>query len=134
MTIIESRYAFDVVGELYFGRMFGFLEKGVDYNNWIQSLDLLMPFLCVTSVAPTYVRNLILTSALFLPGSLAALKAIDNIGTSARACVAKRFAAESASEYQRTDIIQQLYDIHKEKGEKVDFQMGDLEQEAYIAL
>lgn len=114
--------------------MFGFLEKGVDHNNWIQSLDLLMPFLCVTSVAPTYVRNVILASALVVPGSLAALKAIDNIGTSARACVAKRFSDTTKSEYQRTDILQQLYDVHKEKGDKVDFQMGDIEQEAYVAL
>ncbi len=116
--------------------MFGFLEKGEDHGNWIQSLDLLMPFLCLTAVAPSYIRGLILASAVVVPGSLAALKAIDNIATSAKACVAKRFGPNSVKSDgpQRTDIVQQLYEIHVEKGEKVDFQMGDIEQEAYVSL
>lgn len=131
---MSIRYAFDVVGELYFGRMFGFLEKSVDHNNWIHSLDLLMPFLCVTSVAPSYIRNLILMSALVVPGSVAALKAIENIASSARVLVAKRIGEHTDSKFQRTDIFQQLCDIHVEKGNKVDFQTGDIEQEAYGAL
>ncbi|KAK4935422.1 hypothetical protein LTR10_023527 [Elasticomyces elasticus] len=128
-------YAFDVIGELYFGRMFGFLETGADHGSWIESLDLLMPFLCMTAVAPTYVRSLILMSALVVPGSLKALKAIDNIGVAARKCVAERFDTASKDEGQhRTDIVEQLHEIHLEKGEKVDFQIGDIQQEAYVAL
>jgi hypothetical protein len=115
--------------------MFGFLETGADHGSWIESLDLLMPFLCMTAVAPTYVRPLILTSALVVPGSLKALKAIDNIGVAARQCVAERFDAAGNDQGQhRTDIFEQLYDIHREKGEKVDFKIGDIQQEAYVAL
>jgi hypothetical protein len=131
----NSRYAFDVIGELYFGRMFGFMESGGDHGSWIESLDLLMPFLCMTAVAPSYVRPLILASAVVVPGSLKALKAIDNIGVAARSCVAKRFDEAPKSEGQsRTDILEQLYRIHLEKGDKVDFQLGDIQQEAYVAL
>lgn len=133
----NCRYAFDVIGELYFGRMFGFLETGGDHGSWIESLDLLMPFLCMTAVAPTYVRPLILTSALVVPGSLKALKAIDNIGVAARKCVAERFDKLNAGKDEgehRTDISEQLYEIHREKGEKVDFKIGDIQQEAYVAL
>ncbi len=129
------RYAFDVIGELYFGRMFGFMETGGDHGSWIESLDLLMPFLCMTAVAPSYVRPLILASALVVPGSLKALKAIDNIGVAARGCVAKRFDENRKDEEQpRTDLLEQLYEIHREKGEKVDFQLGDIQQEAYVGL
>ncbi|KIW60511.1 hypothetical protein PV05_00723 [Exophiala xenobiotica] len=128
-------YAFDVIGELYFGRMFGFMETGGDHGSWIESLDLLMPFLCMTAVAPSYVRPLILASALVVPGSLKALKAIDNIGVAARGCVAKRFDENRKDEEQpRTDLLEQLYEIHREKGEKVDFQLGDIQQEAYVGL
>ncbi|KAI1300897.1 cytochrome P450 oxidoreductase [Xylaria venustula] len=128
-------YAFDVVGELYFGRMFGFMEKSHDHGNWIESLDLLMPFLCMTAVAPSYMRPLILSSALAIPGSLKALKAVDTIGSASREVTAKRFDTSASPEQeQRTDVLQQLYNIHKEKGDKIDFQMGDIEQEAYIAL
>ena len=127
----DFRYAFDVIGELYFGRMFGFLETGADHGSWIESLDLLMPFLCMTAVAPTYVRPLILMSALVVPGSLKALKAIDNIGVAARKCVAERFDSASKDDGpHRTDMVEQLHEIHLEKGEKVDFQIGDIQQEA----
>ncbi len=115
--------------------MFGFLESGADYGEMIHSLDLLMPFLCMTAVAPTYVRPLILASAIVVPGSIKALKAIDNIGVAARTCVAKRFDQSPEQEGpKRTDILDQLYAIHLEKGDKVDFHMGDIQQEAYVAL
>lgn len=129
-----ERYAFDVIGELYFGRMFGFMENSHDHESWIQSLDLLMPFLCVTAVAPSYIRQFSLASALVVPGALKALKAVDNIGTAARTCVAKRFAKGSETTEHRTDILDQLYSIHLEKGEKVDFGLGEIEQESYVAL
>jgi hypothetical protein len=131
------RYAFDVVGELYFGRWFGFMERSHDHGTWIHSLELLMPFLCMTAVAPTYIRPLILASALVVPGSLKALKAVENIGTAARDCVAQRFAEVSQAEKgpsRENDMLGQLYAIHKEKGEQVDFQLGDIEQESYVAL
>lgn len=129
-------YAFDVIGELYFGRAFGFLEHSHDHGGWMHSMHLLMPFLCMCAVAPSYVRPLVLASSLVVPGSLKALKAIENICTSARACVAKRFDQGSQLEasQERSDMLQQLYDIHMEKGSKVDFNMGDIEQEAYVAL
>lgn len=88
----------------------------------------------MTAVAPSYTRPLILASALVVPGSLKALKAIDNIGTAARKCVAKRFETVSKTGENRTDILEQLYSIHVEKGEKVEFGLGEIEQEAYVAL
>lgn len=129
-------YAYDVVGELYFGRAFGFLEHSHDHGGWIRSMHLLIPFLCMCAVAPAYVRPLILASSLVMPGSLKALKAIENIGTAARTCVAKRFEQDPLEEApgERTDILQQLYGIPVEKGFKLDFNMGDIEQEAYVAL
>lgn len=111
------------------------MEKSHDHGDWIRSLDLLMPFLCMTSVAPSYMRPLILSSALVVPGSIAALKAVDTIGTATRDVVSKRFNIGATPEHeQRADVLQQLYNIYEEKGEKVDFKMGDIEQEAYVAL
>jgi cytochrome P450 len=117
-------FTFDVIGELYFGRMFGFLEKAEDHGSWIHSLDLLMPFLCMTAVAPAFLRPLILTSAVVVPGALKAVKAVENIGVAARECVAARFADGPKLEGQtRTDLLEQLYTIHKERGDKIDFKM-----------
>jgi len=130
-----SRYAFDVIGELYFGRMFGFMENSHDHEGWIHSLELLMPFLCLTAVAPSYVRPLILSSAIVVPGSLRALKAIDNIAVAANSCVAQRFEEVSTVETPpRSDLLQQLYTIYREKGDKIDFKMGEIKLEAYVAM
>lgn len=132
---VGLRYTFDVVGELFFGRMFGFLEKSEDHNNWIHSLDALMPLLCVTCIAPSYMRNFILASALVIPGSVAALQAIAKINAAAKSCVSDNLALKDEDESKaRTDILTQLYNIYKEKGDKVDFHMGDIEQESWVAL
>ncbi|ORY59163.1 uncharacterized protein BCR38DRAFT_527141 [Pseudomassariella vexata] len=67
-----------------------------------------MPFLCMTAVVPSYMRSLILASSL-------------NAGAKIKS-------------QKRTDILEQLYAIHIEKGYKVDFHMGEIEQEANVAL
>lgn len=87
----------------------------------------------MTAVAPSYIRPLILGSAIVVPGSLKALKAIDNIAKAARNCVAKR-SDEAPRDQQRSDMLDQLYEIQLVKGEKVDFKTGDIVQEAYVAL
>lgn len=125
-----QRYAFDVIGELYFGDRFGFLEHSHDHNGWIHSLDLLLPFVVVNGVAPTSLRPLVRILALLIPGGLTGLNAINNIAAAARSCVARRLDKPT----ERTDILAQLYNIYLEKGAKVDFGLGDIEQEAYIAL
>lgn len=60
-------YVYDVIGELYFGSMFGFLENSHDHGGWIESLDLLMPVICVSAVAPPILRYLILASSVLIP-------------------------------------------------------------------
>ncbi len=45
-------YAFDVVGELFFGHEFGFMENRHDHEDYIQSLDILLPAVVTASVLP----------------------------------------------------------------------------------
>jgi cytochrome P450 len=63
------------------------------------------------------------------------LKAIDHIAAAARSCVAERRAkADQDDSSARRDLLQQLLGIVQEKGEKVDFGIGEVEYEAYVAL
>lgn len=57
-------YAFDVIGELYFGRMFGFMETGQDYQSLIYSLDVLNPLITSLAVLAIYARPFIQLSAI----------------------------------------------------------------------
>ncbi|GAB7353809.1 hypothetical protein MBLNU459_g4187t1 [Dothideomycetes sp. NU459] len=140
-NVLQSeRYAFDVVGELYFGRMFGFMQHRHDHGNYIESLDALIPGICATAVSASYARPLILASSLLLPTVRKGLKAIDHIAAAAKACVARRVEEQSCAGagadggVPRRDLLQQLLEIQQSKGEKVDFGRGEVEQEAYVAL
>ncbi|KIW22183.1 uncharacterized protein PV07_12094 [Cladophialophora immunda] len=128
-------YAFDVIGELYFGRMFGFMEKASDYGKYIASLDTLMPVICLSGIAPAYTRPLILASSVFSSNVRKALKAIDHIAAAARQCVAKRLEGiSSGNPSLRRDILHQLLEISQNKAKEVDFGVHEVEYEAYVAL
>lgn len=134
-TNFAERYAFDVIGELYFGRMFGFMQDRHDYGSYIESLDQLLPPMVVSAVSATYVRPLIFPAALLFSKTRKAIASLKNINQAARTCVAKRRSEMASGDAViRNDILNKLFAIHNEKGEKYDFQIPDIEQEAYVAM
>ena len=82
-------YAFDVVGELFFGRQFGFMENRSDYGDYIQSLDILLPAVAICSVLPSYLRPLQVLGHL-IPPVHRALICYDNIVIAAKNAVRDR--------------------------------------------
>lgn len=134
-----NRYAFDVIGELYFGRMFGFMQNRHDHGNYIEALDTLMPVVCGSAVAASYARPFMMALSLLVPGLRKSIKALDHIDVAARSCVATRFEGQYSATGKidsapRRDLLQQLLEIRETKGEKVDFTLGDVESEAYVGL
>lgn len=128
------RYAFDVIGEIFFGDMFGFLENSEDHGSFIASLDALMPVLCISAIGPTYLRPLIMGSAIVIPAAFKAVKAIDGIRKAAVAAAGKRMTEIENGVAHRSDMLQQLFDIVREKGEKVNFTSREATLEAYVAM
>lgn len=127
-------YAFDVIGELSFGNMFGFMEKNTDINGWIEALDALMPVLCVAAIAPTYYRTLILGSSILNPTVFKALKSFEGIHTASVDCVDKRVNEINAGTAERIDMLQQFSKIVREKGAQHNFTDNEVKLEAYIAM
>ncbi|KAF1948861.1 cytochrome P450 [Byssothecium circinans] len=127
-------YAFDVVGELSFGNMFGFMEKGIDVGGWIAALDALMPVLCVAAIAPSYYRPLIMGSAILSPTVFKALKSFEGIHTAAVEVVKKRVQEINAGTADRIDMLQQFTKIAREKGAQVNFTDSEVTLEAYVAM
>ena len=135
LLIYFARYAFDIVGTLFFGKMFGFMSERADHESWIASMDTLLPVLCTVAVAPTYTRPLILMSSILNPVVRKALKAVDHVADAARNCVAARVNEDiEQAKGARRDLMQQFLEIKREKGEKVDFGNGEVEAEVYTAL
>lgn len=61
------RYTFDVLGELYYGEMFGFMKDREDHNNWIWALDKMIPFVCFAGVTSPLLRPLVYAALAVLP-------------------------------------------------------------------
>ncbi|KAF1939453.1 cytochrome P450 [Clathrospora elynae] len=127
-------YAFDVIGEIFFGGMFGFLENSEDHGAFIASLDALMPVLCISGIGPAHLRPFIMCSAIFIPAAFRAVKAIDGIRKAAVDAAGKRIKEIEVGAVPRTDMLQQLFDIVREKGEKVNFSSREATLEAYAAM
>ncbi len=127
-------YAFDVVGELSFGNMFGFMEKNTDIGGWIAGLDVLMPVPCVAAIAPTYYRPFIMISAILLPHVYKALKSFEGVATSAIDVVGKRVKEIDAGTADRIDMLQQFSKIVRDKGSKVNFTDKEVTLDGYIAM
>lgn len=129
------RYAFDVVGQLFFSHMFGFMKDKHDYNGYIQSLDSLLPVLTTASVMPSYARPLFLLGGAMMPKISKALKSIKEMEQAADLCIAERQALlEKGGGMERNDILKTLFDIAQEQGERVDFGMLEVKVEVYVAL
>lgn len=136
--LITLRYAFDVIGELFFGKMFGFVEQGIDYSDLISSLDTLNPIMAAAAVSASYARPFVLVAAVVDASVRKALKALAHVVNIAKTCVADRQTllseSEKGQEVLRNDMLSQLFEIMREKGEKVDFGMQQVEYEAYVSL
>ncbi|OAL00128.1 cytochrome P450 [Phaeosphaeriaceae sp. SRC1lsM3a] len=127
-------YAFDVIGEIFFGKMFGFLHNSEDHGAYIASLDALVPLLCVIAIAPRHLRPFIGALMAIVPAAVAAAKSLDSIRTAALAAVGGRMKSIRDGSSQRGDMMSQLFDIVHEKGEKVNFSHREVTLESYSAM
>lgn len=129
------RYAFDVIGQLFFSRMFGFMKDKTDYRGYIRSLDLLLPILTSACVMPTYIRPIFLLGGAMFPKVFRALKSLKDIEQAADLCISERQSQlENEESIETRDILSSLFDIVREKGDKVDFGMIEVKVEVYVAL
>ncbi|OAQ60423.1 cytochrome P450 oxidoreductase [Pochonia chlamydosporia 170] len=123
-------YAFDVVGELFYGRQFGFMETRSDYEGYIESLDTLMPAVAAASVLPSYVRPFQVLGHLF-PQVHKALVCYDNIVIAAKQTVNNRMQLMREGGVKRSDLLDKLFRIAAEKEE---FTTADVTTEAWVSM
>jgi hypothetical protein len=129
------RYTFDVVGELFFSRMFGFLEGAYDYGGYIGALDMLIPLIAVACVSHVFLRPLVLLSGAVVPRVSKALTALKHIESAAEArVIERRHLLNSYSDKCFTDMLQHFFNVMHDQGMKKDFGMTEVKMEIYGAL
>ncbi|KAE8871021.1 hypothetical protein PTNB29_01365 [Pyrenophora teres f. teres] len=132
-------YAFDVIGELFFSRKFGFMENAHDHEGYIHALDLLIPFTAVACAMPAYMRPLFLASGAMVPRVFEALRALRHIETASDACVAQRRHDSTRDKAGRRsqgqkDMLDGFFNILRSKGEEKDFTLTEVKMEVYGAF
>ncbi|KAF2633131.1 cytochrome P450 [Macroventuria anomochaeta] len=123
-------YAFDVIGELFFSRKFGFMENAHDHQRYIHALDLVTPFLAVACVMPAYMRPFFLASGAMVPRVFRALNALKHIESASDACVAEGRLGFKCDR-GRKDMLDGFFDIWHKKGEAKDFTLMEVKMEVY---
>ncbi|KAI9694926.1 MAG: hypothetical protein M1822_000543 [Bathelium mastoideum] len=127
-------YAYDIVGVVFFGKSFGFVEKGVDHLNYIEAVWTSLPFLGVAAVAPTYIRSFIMAAAALNPRTLKAARAVGGITKAALEQTARRRKDSEEENFQRNDLLSQLFRIERERGEKLDFTHREIALESWVGI
>ncbi|KAI9039408.1 cytochrome P450 [Aspergillus affinis] len=129
-------YAYDVIGELYFGKMFGFLGARRDHLGYLSSTDALIPVMTLSAVMPTYVRPFFMLGGLLFSRMRASLVALKSLTKAADATVEDRLAEskEVGNVSQRPDVLNKVLKIYCQEGQRVDFDMDDVKMEVFGAF
>ncbi|KAL4876780.1 cytochrome P450 [Aspergillus karnatakaensis] len=130
-------YAYDIIGELYFSKMFGFLEAGRDHLGYIQATDDLIPVQFLSAHMPTYIRGLFVLGGIFLSSKVRrAFKALGHLTDATNAMLKHRLAGleSSVPEVERPDILNKLLNISHQRGTELDFVLDDVKLEIFGAL
>lgn len=123
-------YSFDIIGELFFSRRFGFLEKREDRNGWIRAVDQLDGLMTLLGVAPPYARRFILRLGICVPSISKAVDALGMFGVAAERCIAER----QHSPWNSEDMLAGIIKIMDQKGSQVDFGPVEVKSEIHTAL
>jgi hypothetical protein len=111
------RFSFDVVGAVFFGSPFGFLETSSDYGNYIAAVHTALPLNSVVAMAPLWIRRYLLQVGVMIPKVLKAIIATDGVRQTAVRETGVAQERTSNANANRTDVLSQLLSIMREKND-----------------
>ncbi|KAJ9646253.1 hypothetical protein H2204_000916 [Knufia peltigerae] len=124
-------YAFDVIGELFFGQQFGFMRDEHDYGRYIQSLDTLLPGIALSCVLPAWLRPFHSTIGMIFPTIRDSIRGFDEIRAAGRSWTNVRREQMKAGTVERVDLLDKLFKIMENKD---GFGIPEIQNEACVAI
>ena len=116
------RYAFDVLGELFYCKMFGFMSERTDISNYMKAIDSLLPAFTIGGTVPSYLTKLyLLSTILFSPSIRGALGAVKHIEIVSETAVKRRKQEIEDNKDNKRDILRKMLEINADRGEKINF-------------
>ncbi|KAL6719344.1 hypothetical protein ACLMJK_003583 [Lecanora helva] len=135
LSVWINMYAFDVLGELFYGKMFGFLHQRKDVGGYIEAIDSLLPAFTIGGTVPSYLTKIYFLCTVLLShrvrGALGAVKHIENASTAA---VEQRSQEVSKSKDEKHDMLRKMLEITHERGDRLNFTYDDICVESHSSI
>lgn len=129
------RYAFDVLGELFYSEVFGFMRQRTDIGNYMKAIGSLLPVFTIRVIIPSYLRKpYLISTKLFSPSIRAALGAVKHLENAPKAAVQGRKEELEATQDHKQDMFRKMLDISADRREEVRFTCYDIVVESHSSL
>jgi hypothetical protein len=127
------RFTYDIIGELFFGKAYGFLDQERDIDNLMAAAAAVAPFEGMMGMAPSWL-NPFMVWMLAIPSIARGVMNFRKVKAVGKKVVAERLRAVQSHAETRTDMLGKMLKIVWEKGEKYDWSVEDVEQECMVAM
>ncbi|KAL8864300.1 MAG: hypothetical protein Q9174_007402, partial [Haloplaca sp. 1 TL-2023] len=131
-----NMYAYDVIGELFYRKMFGFMHENKDIKGYMHAIDSMVSMFAIGGTLPSYlVRAYFFYTTMTSPLVRRALGDLGLIKTGTKMAIEER-KKEPASQKSdnKHDILRKLLELNADRGEELNFTDQDIHLEAITAL
>lgn len=102
-----------------------------DFDNYIRSLDTLLPGIAISCVLPPYLRYLQPLIGPLIPSIRNSVLGFDNIRHAAKRWVTHRMQKMEGNQVDRSDLLDKFFSI---RAQKSDFDIPEIQNEACVAM
>ncbi|KAK4554665.1 hypothetical protein LTR86_008167 [Recurvomyces mirabilis] len=140
MSIWLHRYAFDVLGEMFFGREggFGMVEKGIDYNGWCNTLTTIPNIGASNTYLPYGLRTIWMLGEIVLGGRTAreGVSGISKLTADSIAVANERLEQRTRDPAvaEQPDMLNKLMDVAEKRGTELGWSVHDVTTEVYAVI
>jgi len=112
-----------VLGELFYGKMFGFMKERTDIGGYMKAIDSLLPAFTIGGTLPSYLTRLyILSTVLLSPSVRGALGAVKHVEQASKNAVKRRKQElDEKRNDEKHDMLRKMLEINADRGEKINF-------------
>lgn len=101
---LSYRHAFDVLSELFYGKMFSFIRERTDVGGYMKAIESLLPAFTIGGTVPSYLTKLyLLSTILFSPSVRGAVGAVNHLESAPKPLF--RGASRKLKKIQMTSAI-----------------------------
>ena len=125
-----------MLGELFYGKMFGFMNERTDIGGYMKAIDSLLPAFTIGGTLPSYLtKPYFLSTVLLSPSVRGALGAVKHIETASENAVKRRKQElDARRNEEKHDMLRKMLEINADRGEKINFTHQHITVESHSSM